>query len=617
MNATVLREKHLILVLLLLILFNSNSGYAAFKQDKGLTKVIKDDEIYLIEDYQRFESLSKPTVAVALTGGGAKAFFNIGVIKALEEEDIPIDLIVGTSMGSIVGTMYGSGISIEQIEEIIINVPFAKLLDINFMNDDYILGTSKVNKFLEDIAPYKRLEDFPIPTALLTLELDSGNKYLITTNRISKVIQASYAIPYFFPLYQMEGKYFADPGILENSPAKAAKALGADFVIATTVKSELIHDSYENPDKIVNRYVDIVSQNNNRRIIENYSDVIIEARVGDYSFFDFSSAAELVEIGYQATKEKMSKIKEGLNSKTIPLKRHPARKRLNVAQEFNDIKYDRMLVPSFHFNPIIHFGQDYSLFKQDLLRSYINIPQYGFEFDKDSVDFKFLATNNASQDLEAEFRWKKLTKNTDMIAKTRIESEKRDDGELGIRYYKDNYFWGTGLGVIDNNKYVFADARYKLELNRCNLNGEVDVFFDEAGEEPKILISKKTSFKLNDRWDLRPKLVFNNSDLIESPIIYRGDEPDKFAKFQLSLDYAYTYEFVKAIELTKMVYIKDIGAYLFTDYLNDEVSSMAYGIGLNGDFYLLGLKPVRLDGYLSYDQNANDPIIKINLNYNF
>jgi len=614
---TVLRRKYLILVLLLLILFSNKRGYTAFNQDKNLTKVFKDDETYLIEDYQRFEAIPKPAVAVALTGGGAKAFFNIGVIKALKEEDIPIDLIVGTSMGSIVGTMYGSGISIEQIEEIITDVPFVKLLDINFMGNDYILGTTKVNKFLEDIAPYKRLEDFPIPTALLTLELDSGSKYLITTNRISKVIQASYAIPYFFPLYQMEGRYFADPGILENSPAKAAKVLGADFVIATTIKAELSHDSYESPDKIVNRYVDIVSENNNRRIINNYSDIIIEADVGDYSFFDFSSADKLIEIGYQATKKKISQIKEKLKSKKIPLQKAPARKRLNLAQEFNDIKYDRMLLPTFHFKPIIHFGQDYSLFKQDLLRTYINMPQYGFEFAKGNVGFEFLATNNDTKDLEAELRWKKLTENTDIVAKTRIESDERDDGELGIRYYKDDYIFGTGLGVINNNNYIFTDASYKLELNQTNLEGEVDIFFDKVGEEPKILISKKTSFKLNDRWDLRPKLVFNNSNLVESPIIYRGDKPNKFAKFQCSLDYAYTYEFVKAIQLTKMIYIKDIGAYLFTDYLNDDVSSMAYGLGLNGDFYLLGLKPVRIDGYLSYDQNNKEPVIKVNLNYNF
>ncbi|TDX51160.1 patatin-like phospholipase family protein [Orenia marismortui] len=605
------------LTVLLLVSLNSTYVLANINADSNLTRVVKDEEIYLVEDYQRFKSSSRPKVAVALTGGGAKAFFNIGVIKALEEEDIPIDLIVGTSMGSIIGTMYGSGISIEQIEEIVTEAPFTNLLEMNFIDNDSFFETAKVNKFLENIAPYKRLEKFPIPTALLTLEVDSGHKYIITTDRISKVVQASYAIPHFFPLYQMEDKYFADPGILENSPAKAAKALGADFVIATTYTADKSHDSYETPNKIINRYVDIVSEKNNKRILNNYSDIIVEADISGYSFFDFSSAGELIEIGYQSTKDQISKLKVALKSKRIPLRKRVARKKLALDQEFNDIKYDRILVSSIIFNPVLHYGQDYSFFKQDLLRSYLNIPQYGFEFEKDKVDFKFLATNNVTNDLEAELRWKKLTQNTDLIAKTRIESNETDDGEIGIRYYEDNYFWSAGVGSINNNSYVFADAKYELGFNRLDLEGEIDLFFDEAAKVPKILISKKTVSKLSDSWLLKPKVVFNNSELIESPLIYRGSTPDDFSRFQFSLDYAYTHQFVKSIKLTKIIDIKDIGAYLFTDYLNDKESSLAYGVGFNGDFYLLGLKPFRLDCYLSYDQNNEESIIRANLNYNF
>ena len=589
------------------------------KEVVEIKQTITEQEKYIVEDYARFKKMESPTVAVALTGGGAKAFFNIGVIKALKEENIPIDLVVGTSMGSIVAAMYGSGLSIDQIEEVVTTVPFGKLINFSLARDGHFLETDKVNQFLENIAPHKRLENFAIPTAFLSLELDTGNKYLITTGQISDVVQASYAIPYFFPTHQIEKNYFADPGIVENSPAKAAEVLGADFIIATTTTKQVNRDIYKTPEKVVNRYVEIVGDQNTERILNNYADFVIESNVQNYSFVDFAMAEQLIAIGYRDTKEQIAKLKDKLAAQEIPLQERVARKKLDLSQEFNDVKYDRMIVDNLHFNPMIHYGQDYSFFKQDLMRSYLNIAQYGFELDKGHIDFRLLATNNDNNEVEGKLRWRKLTSNLDLVAKARIESNgQNDDGELGLKYYTDNYVLGTGVGTKNNLHYLFADSQFHTTVNQINLDGEVDLFVGAEEREAEVLWSQKFSSELSSIWNIEPKFVYSSTNFIEPTLIYRGTEPNTdFPKFQLAVDYSYTYEFVKTIQLSKIIQIKDIGAYLFTDYIDDRQEGLAYGLGIDSDFYLLGLKPFKVETYVAYDQETEDPIFSLNLNYNF
>lgn len=348
----------LIAKILVIVVLVSSVSYA--QVEGKITRVEEDDEEYIIEDYTRFEQLEDPTVALALTGGGAKALFNIGVIKALEEAKIPIDIIVGSSMGAIIGTMYGSGLSIEQIEEIVTTTSFSDMLDLNLGSSESILRTAKFNQFIENVAPNQDLKNFPLPTALLSLELISGNKYLTTQGNISEVMQASYAIPYYFPIYQRQDQVFADPGIVENSPAKAATVLGADFVIATVARGDIAYNQYDTPSKIAGRYLELIELNNTARIIDQYSDQVIYSNVGAYSFLDFNAAQELIEIGYQDTKEKLPAIKEALQNQDIQLSTPQQRPKQDLTQELLDLKYDRLLIDQLNVYPRIHYGQNRS-----------------------------------------------------------------------------------------------------------------------------------------------------------------------------------------------------------------------------------------------------------------
>jgi NTE family protein len=606
------------LVVVVLIVILSVSTYAnAAQSSLKIEQTIQDREEYITGDISRFQLEKKPTVALALTGGGAKAFFNVGVIKALEEENIPIDIIVGTSMGSIVGAMYGSGLSIEQIEELMIATPFAQLLDLNFINANSILETAKVNKFIENIVPQKRLEDFVIPTALLSLEINSGQKHLFTTGKISELIQGSYAIPHLFPIHQQEESYFVDPGIVESSPAKAATALGADFVIATNVFN-IDTSNYDNSEKILNRYLEIVDQRNADRILANYADLVISSDVKDYSFMDFSSVEQLIAIGYRDTKHQMDQLKGKLAQRKIGLAQKTDREKLDLSQQLNDIKYDRIIIDTMSLDPLIHYGQDYSFFKQDLLKSRLHDFQSGFQVDRGHFNFELLAVDNTKENLEAKLRWKKLTPKLDLITKFKQQATGNNNAELALKYYAADYNLGLGLGTIGTNKYFIMDNKYQASFHNFDLAGEIDLVVDQLDQAPEILISQQATTKLSNSLSLEPKVVVSNTDLQDAPIIYRGRSiATSSPKFQLAVDYAYTYQFSQPVQVSEMVQFKDMGVYLFTDYLKHDSQSLAYGGGFASNLYLLGLKPFEVESYLVYEEKTEDTELRFNLNYNF
>ncbi|TDX51947.1 patatin-like phospholipase family protein [Orenia marismortui] len=583
-----------------------------------ITQVRKDGEIYLVEDYYRFKNIEGSTVGLALTGGGAKGLFNIGVIKALEEEKIPIDVIVGTSMGSIIATMYGSGLSIEQIEDIVTQAPFSKMFDFNLASNESILNTAKVNKFVEKVVNSKRLDQFPIPTALLSIELTSGNKYLTTTGRISKVLQGSYAIPYYFPIQRVKGKVFADPGIVENSPAKAATVLDADFVIATTYKGEISDNNYDTPGEIAARYMKLVQESNTYKILSKYSDIAIESDVVDYSFMDFSKADKLIDIGYRTTKRMIPEIKEKLEAKNIKLRNYKKREKLDLNQEIKDLKYDRMLIEELSYNPICYYGQDYSFFKHDLIRSSLYKFQYGMNLDKNHFNLTVLSTaEDNKDDVELKLRFRKLSKDIDLITKYKLNEDKDDDFMAGLRYYGDDYILGIGRGIINDQNFNYLKSKYKLGISSFLLEGESDILYPFKDEELKILISQTGEYKLNDNWILQPKLVFNNTNIMESPIIYRGESPNDFVKLQLSLNFTYNHTFINIIDFMRIFRLTDIQAYLFSDYQKDDSSSIALGIGSKADFKLLGLKPLDLEVYGGYDKEVKDIKFGMNICYDF
>lgn len=198
-------------------------------------------------------------VALVLSGGAALGFAHIGIIKVLQQNNIPIDIITGSSMGSLIGGVYSAGVSIEEMEKIVENFSRKHIVDFNpfALADTGLLYGKKVKNLLKKIIGDKKIEDCKIKYAAIAADLYTGNKYVFTSGDLVTAIRSSISIPVIFKPVKYDHMCLIDGGACDNLPVEDARKMGADIVIAIDVCSE-----YQKPTKIKN-LIDIIANSAN------------------------------------------------------------------------------------------------------------------------------------------------------------------------------------------------------------------------------------------------------------------------------------------------------------------------------------------------------------------
>jgi NTE family protein len=181
--------------------------------------------------------ITRKKVGLALSGGAARGFAHLGVINALNEHGIPIDCIAGTSAGSIVGAAIACGLTVDEIIEIGKKISWYKVSGFPYSTKG-LLSNAPMGEILGASLPYKRFEELPIPFAAVACALETGEKVVFRDKGdIITAVRASCAIPGVFVPVEFEGKNLVDGGVVSLVPAKTAKQLGADIVIAVDVNA--------------------------------------------------------------------------------------------------------------------------------------------------------------------------------------------------------------------------------------------------------------------------------------------------------------------------------------------------------------------------------------------
>lgn len=616
--------KKILIFIFIIILILTNSVLAQEDSDYQLTEIEYGGESYIVENYQDFKAnyaeLNRPVVGLALSGGGARAIVNFGVIKALEEEGIPIDILSGTSMGAIVSTLYGSGLNTEQILDIVTNTSFGRLIDLGLAGSGSLIETQKLNLFLEEIAPNKRLENFIIPTALLSFELGSGKKYLTTTGRISEVVQSSYSIPLYFPIEKRNEKYFIDVGILEATPAKAVSMLGADFVIATTSFPDQDYKNFSSASASISRFMNIIQDNYSQQIINNYVDFLLDIEVSEYNFMDFNQAKKLVDLGYETTKDRIPLLKKELQEMGINTISYPEREKSNIQDTIYDLENNRFIAKGRERNLFMNYGRDQSYFDQELIIPFEDNFQTGIEFKADNLSFDIKGDEFFNDGYEARFEITKLTKNTDLLIAygNDYNHNTKDDYRIEFKYFINTIQNSIGYGRENDNEYYLLSNSFSARNDLAGIETENDFIYNLDQSNLAVLSSNIIDLNLAEKWTLESTIVFNNTDILNSPIIYRGQSIADQTEFQAALDFKYNYRFLDPIYLAGFFQTTDIGGYLFADYYkNDKESGETAGVGFNSQLYLLGLSPIEVDLYFAYDFENKDDRIGLELGYEF
>lgn len=284
----------------------------------------------------------RPRVGLALSGGGARALTQIGILKFLEEIDLPIDMIVGTSMGSIIGGLYSSGYSVDYLDSIASSADWNGLFTSESSNRNELFVDQKITQDkavlslrLEGLKPIipRSLNSGLKGSAFLNLlalnapvkandfdkliykyravctDLVNGREVIIGRGSLGLAMQASSSVSFLLPPVQYDSLTLVDGGIVANIPVKETRRLGADIVIAGNAVSPLYSESELNyPWALADQLISIPMHMLNKEQLES-ADIIIQPDLAGIRNTDFRNIDELIEKGYAAAKEKETEIR--------------------------------------------------------------------------------------------------------------------------------------------------------------------------------------------------------------------------------------------------------------------------------------------------------------------
>lgn len=276
---------------------------------------------------------ARPRIGLVLSGGGARGIAHVGVLKILERERIPIDVISGTSMGAIVGGLYASGMSAAQIEAELLKVNWSEvftnrvdrpLLSQRLKEDDFNLSpalefgmrngelrapmSALYGRGFEALLrrytmPVRNLADFsrlPIPFRAVATNMESGKQVVLTSGDLAHALRSSMSVPGVFAPTEFDGQILGDGMLVDNLPVDVAKDMGADVLIAVNIGSTLAgRDTLSSVGGLTSQMLSILTEQNVQRSLALLSpkDVLLAPDLGVLTAGDFDKTAELIRLG--------------------------------------------------------------------------------------------------------------------------------------------------------------------------------------------------------------------------------------------------------------------------------------------------------------------------------
>lgn len=477
---------------------------------------VLEDKIQTIKKLKNDKDRNDLKVALVLSGGGAKGYAHLGVLRVLEKEDIKIDYIAGTSIGALVGTLYSIGYSIDEIEKVLDNLNIESFLEsgadltgldldkketlkkysfyINFDNElNYSLPKGLreteelylvVKNLLKNYENTKNFNNFPIPLRVVATNLNTGETKSFSEGDIAKILTASMAIPTIFEPVEINGALYVDGLVSRNLPVEEAYDMGADLVIASDVGTPVVKKDNYNILSVLNQMIAIQSSYITKDSKEKAT-VLISPDIKNISATDTTKRKDLIDLGEVATQGQIAKLRE------FP-KNSSNNKRINIQKE----KRDSFVINKIEYNP---------------------------KFDKNTIDILnniFIVLLNkpiSESDIEKKIVDVYNSKYMDKLYYTVEDGVLHLDGEKGhLNRVGVGFNYQTGYGTTFN---VGTDLFFSGKFgNNINLNFK---FGDYLGADLGTL----TYYGIRNRFGILTNIGYN-----ESPF-FLYDKRRKTAKF--------------------------------------------------------------------------------------
>ncbi|WP_162926551.1 patatin-like phospholipase family protein [Pedobacter chitinilyticus] len=443
--------------------------------------------------------LSAQKVGLVFSGGGAKGLAHIGTLKALEENNIPIDYITGTSMGAIVGGMYAAGYSPAQIEKIATSKEFQDWVNGRYTSDysfyfqksspnpsiltakmaiDTSLRLSFRPNLVNDIPlNFALLEFFSqasaiakdnfdnlfVPFRCMVSDILSQKSITVSKGSLAEAVRASMTVPLIYRPIKLDDKFMFDGGIYNNFPADVMhKEFKPDFIIGANVSSKTFNEYPKDDDRLMNRFLVYMFLSKSDSTLVGKNGIYIEPNLADYSSTNFYAVDELIKKGYEATMAEMDKIKESISRRVSP--QELLKKRSNFNIQKSELIFSNIIVKGVNSQQKKYverlFKSDQKTFNlSDIKRGYYKLvadevfetvyPKISYDAGSDSYDFEIVAQQRKS--LKIDF-----------------------GGNISTRPIS-NVFLGIQFNYLNRKAYTFASNFFSGRFyESAQISGRVD-----------------------------------------------------------------------------------------------------------------------------------------------
>ena len=247
-------------------------------------------------------------IAVVLGAGASKGFAHIGVLKVLESHRIPIHMVVGTSVGSFVGSLYAYGYNPYDLQTIAFSISKDDMADYIIPDNGFIKG-EKLENFINNKVKYTTIDKFKIPFYAVATNIQTGEEMVFGRGNAGRAVRASCSIPGIFNPVMIGDKTYVDGGVVSPVAIDVARRFGADVVIAVDISASLSPTAPTGTIETMMRAVDIM--HNKMAVIQLKSaDVVIKPKVGNIGSGDFTKRHEAIMEGEKAATEAMPAINQ-------------------------------------------------------------------------------------------------------------------------------------------------------------------------------------------------------------------------------------------------------------------------------------------------------------------
>lgn len=250
-------------------------------------------------------------IAIVLGAGASKGFAHIGVLKVLESNKIPLHMIIGTSAGSFVGSLYAYGFNAFELQKLSFAIERDDIIDLTIPDNGFIKG-ERLEGYINRIMENKPMEKLRIPFYAVATDIQSGREVVFGSGNTGTAVRASCSIPGIFRPANISGRMYVDGGVVSPVAIEAARRLGADIVIAVDISSDVEASSPTGTIETILQAINIM-YSKLAAIQLSKADVVIKPKVGYIGSADFSKRHEATLEGEKAAIEVLPKIQEIVN----------------------------------------------------------------------------------------------------------------------------------------------------------------------------------------------------------------------------------------------------------------------------------------------------------------